>query len=90
MEKHTEREKNAWLYWIRDHFDEMTLTEWYLQSIATEVRRGYVKDAKKIKMEDLHLSFEGEKKPVIQDKSILSKISQARWFGITGFKKKKG
>jgi hypothetical protein len=89
MEKHTEREKNAWLYWLREHFDEKTLTEWYLQAIAAEVRRSYVKDARKVKMSDLHLDFEVvAEKPIIQDVVVATKVSQSRWFGITGFKRK--
>jgi hypothetical protein len=88
MQKHTEREKNAWLYWIREHFDEKTLTEWYLQAVATEVRRSYVKDARKVKLEELHLSFEAASKPVVRNKVTATRVSQSRWFGITGFKQK--
>jgi hypothetical protein len=88
MEKHTEREKNAWLYWIQSHFDEKSLTEWYLQAIATEIRRGYVKEAKKVKLEDLHLNFKTEQKTVTRDKEVVSRISQAKWFGLTGYKRK--
>jgi hypothetical protein len=84
MQEHTERERDAWLYWIREHYDEKSITEWYLQSIAVEIRRSY---AKKAKFDDLHLPFDKTvKKTVIQDPEIATRIAKARWFGITGYK----
>jgi hypothetical protein len=89
MEKHTEREKNAWLYWIQDHWDEKSLIVWYLQQVAAEVRRSWVKNKKNVQMHDLHVSFKHRSdKPIVHDKDVVSKMAQAKWFGITGCKRK--
>ena len=86
MEAHTDLERDAWLYWINEHFDERSLTDYYLQQIAYEVAstsRAYQKRPKK---EDFKVTFE-RPKPA-PDKQLLSKWAQSRWFGMIGFKRK--
>ena len=89
IESHTELERDAWLYWLNEHWHEKSLTDFYLQRVAYEVRctnPAYRKQ--RVKMEDLEVQF--VKKPQVSqpaDVQAFSKQAQARWFGMLGIKR---
>jgi hypothetical protein len=57
-----------------------TKRDYYLAQIACEVRRGYVKDPKKVKVDDFLVHFKKQGPKAKDSKSI--------WMGALGFKKK--
>ena len=80
-ERITYREFEAWLEFLKWELNYHTKLDHYLAAIIAEVRRSYVKDPKKVKLEDLLLRFEDENTPKQDSKSV--------WMSLVGLKARK-
>ncbi len=72
--------------WYLDHVvNDFNPLHYYLASVAAEVRRGYVKDPDRVKVEDLLLKFiSKEVKPVKKSWKERERDSMNAWFGAVG------
>ena len=89
MESHTDLERDVFLHWIFEHRQDKTLTHWYLQQIAFEVRLANEKVKRRPKMEDFHMRFEKPKRMSPAEKEDAIKAAQSRWCACVGVKRGK-
>lgn len=57
MRSWTNRQYLAVCTWLKHRYNQPSLTELHLMSIATEVRRGYAKNPRQVLLKDLQLEF---------------------------------
>ena len=70
----TSSEFVEWIVFLNQEETKRTKQDFYLASIATEVRRSYVKDPNKVSMKDLFISYVKDKpKLTVQEKSNQAK-----------------
>ena len=89
----TQREYEARLSWINKDLEQPSRSDWYLMQIAAEVRRNRVDKPELVKLNDMKLASEKEKKakeekPKKIDPIALA-ISKSRWGGLVGLKRGK-
>lgn len=73
----THRQFVAFERWLADERDEPTPEQFYLMQVACEVRRGYAKHPRQVKMKDFRLRF-GRPKPVGHTKESVE-LSKQVW-----------
>ena len=72
----------------QEEFQTIQKQDYYNAQIAAEIRRGYVKNPEKVKIEDFILKFEfKEEKKEIDWKQKMQQ-SKRYWMSTSGFKKK--
>lgn len=94
MRSTTVTQFRAWMIYLQEEFNNPSRSDYYLMSIATDIRRSNAKYPSQIKMESSKLSFtfgEGTDKPTKQVKQVLSveeatRLSKARTFPMLGLK----
>jgi hypothetical protein len=89
MESHTDLERDVFLYWIGEHWKDKTLTHWYLQQIAFEVRLANKRVRRTPKMDEFHMKFEKPKKMSHAARQAAVKAAQSRWCAFVGVKRGK-
>lgn len=57
MQSHTQAEHEGWVAWLDMQYDSPGLVEHYLMLVAAEVRRGYVKNPRRVRLSHMRLSF---------------------------------
>lgn len=77
-----------WAVFLNSEETRITKLDLYLAQIAAEVRRGYVKEPKKVKVSDFLVGEESESRSPLPDSSAL-KDSKSVWMSAVGHKKKK-
>jgi len=89
LAKHTHEEHETWLYWLRDQWNQPSLTDHYLMNLMAEVRRIFAKNPRQVKAEDFKLKFIFEAiEPVDaklspeERKKKAAAMSKARWLGM--------
>ena len=87
MAKTTSSEFTMWMIHLDKEMNRHDKIDYYLAQIATEVRRGNVKDPKKLKLNDALIQFEkaGKKK---KNKNTPSIGAKAFFFGMLGMNPK--
>lgn len=93
LSKTTSSEFNMWMIYLEEEINGFHREDYYLAQIAAEIRKGQVKNPKKVKVKDMILQFsigrKQKKTPMDKEESI--NRSKAFWFGGLGFLgKKKG
>lgn len=92
QEIRTHREYRTWLRFLQDEQNVPSRSDWYLMQLTDAVfslpSLVWGKRPKKISLRWFRIWFGSNKpKPMLtKDKAI--KLAQARWFGITGYKRK--
>lgn len=76
-----------WLVFLKQKRERLTRMENYLISIATEVRRSYVKHPHKVKFEHLKLKEVLRKKPTLVTDPNAIALADAMWRFRLGVKK---
>ncbi len=82
----TQRQFVTWVAWLRVQWDRPDRTDGYLMQVAAEVRRGHVKNPRKVKLEDFRLKYDGgssRKKPAMT-KEQATAMSKAVWMARLG------
>jgi ribosomal protein S19E (S16A) len=77
------REYLTWMAHFDNKWENPSRNEWYLISIATEIRRVLSKDPNKIKLDHLKLGFGDLKESKITSEQK-AKESKANWLGHFG------
>ncbi len=86
----TERQFRTWNAWLDQQWNKPTLTDHYLMEVGAEVRRGWVKDPHKVKIEDMRLTFHDSnqqakpRKATPQQRILAAQLAKARWQGMMG------
>lgn len=83
----TDRQYWVWQAWLDDAMNHPGSIEFYLMAVATEVRRGYVKEPAKVSLSDMRLQFRRQAagKPAADGKTAAAATpgsiaqSQLRW-----------
>lgn len=57
LRAHTQAEHEGWVAWLDMQLDNPGLTEHYLMLVAAEVRRGYVKNPRRVRLSHMRLAF---------------------------------
>lgn len=78
----THRQYKAWAAWLEEEWDRPNRTDGYLMQIAAEVRRGHVKQPRRVRLKDFLLSFTGKKPAPTLTVEQASAIAKARWAAI--------
>ncbi len=90
MKKHTYRQKQAWLRWLRAQWNKPDRTDHYLMQIAQELRKSRTRPEHlaKVTLETLKIIFRLKPKPIdltpqeIEEKKKQATIfAKARWLG---------
>lgn len=87
LKKHTKKQIAAWLIYLKERWNNPTVTEFYLMQIAAEIRRTNAKHPKKIKLDQLRIRFQDAKKKVSrpltpQERKARTEASKALWLGL--------
>ena len=92
----TSTEFLEWRIYLDREIEATQKIDFYLASIACEMRRNYAKSPAKVKLEDLILNFEARKevgtvkRELTEDEiEIKQDESKAKWWGFLGMKKEK-
>lgn len=69
-----------------EQLDVPDRADWYAMQIAAEVRRGLVKDPRRVKADDFRIRFQRQKPapPVSPEEQL--RRSKAQWFAAVGMK----
>jgi len=82
LEKCSHREYLGWIYFYREQWKELSLTDYHLLRVSQRVHQGWAKHANKIMMEHQMIIFEGEKKKEpklsVEERTAVAK---SRWGG---------
>lgn len=73
-----------WLTWLDLQWDRPTREDVYQMQVACEVRRGYVKNPRRVNLKDFFLDFGVERKKPKLTKEQAARVSKARWVGMMG------
>ena len=84
----TQREYLLRLEWIKKDEERPRLTDWYLMSVAAEVRRSQYKDPSRVKIKDLMLVKSDDEKKLPKTREQASAQSMAVWGARLGVKRK--
>ncbi len=77
------REYLTWLSWLQLQDNEPTVDQYYLMQIAQEVRRGYAKKPKTVKLEHMKLKFKSSV-GTITDPKAAAATAKTRWLTAIG------
>lgn len=98
MAAHTPRQYRLWMRKLDDDLLEPSSDQWYMMQIAMWVAKSCVKEPEEVSLEEMKIPLrvvgeqerEEEPQELTQEEiERISAISRARWFGITGYQKKK-
>lgn len=85
MAKTTSREFNDWMVYFELDDSRTHRQDYYLASIATEVRRSYVKNPKSVKLDDMMLKFNRKQTKQVSQEQL--DMAKAVWRARLGIKK---
>ena len=78
IQKHTYRQYLAWLEWLQEEQNNPSASDYYLMSIAAEVRRSVVKQPSSVKLDDFRIQFKAGPTPP-PDPTIAAAQAKALW-----------
>jgi len=88
----THRESRTWLQFLQMQQNEPSKSDWYIMQLTDAVLSipalVWGKRPKRINLGLFKLKFGTKKPPKNWNKKTVSRVSQAKWFAMTGYKRK--